>query len=300
MMKIPTLRPFYACCLALIAATVAFSTPLCAADPTTADCLAASDASLKSGNEHKLRAERGQLLVCAAPSCPSDIRKECLRRVDEVNAAIPTIIFDAKDAGGNDLSTVKVTLDGEMLAERLEGTALSIDPGEHSFTFETAGQPPVTKQFIIQESQKDRRESITFGKPAPRWVPSQPAAPQAELAPPTTNETSRGLGPQRVAAIVAAGVGVVGLGIGSAFGVVALSKKSDAQNVCADQCTTQAGVSDWSDAKSAGNVSTALFIVGGVGLAGAAILWLSAPSPTHASSVQLGLGPRGVQLKGAW
>jgi hypothetical protein len=52
-----------------------------AADPTTADCLAASESALKSGNEHKLRAERSQLLVCAAASCPADLRKECASRV---------------------------------------------------------------------------------------------------------------------------------------------------------------------------------------------------------------------------
>src|SRR5882724_3225978 len=62
-----------------------------AADPTIAECLAASDASLKLGTDHKLQAERAQLLVCSASSCPSDIRKECLSRVEEVNAAIPSL-----------------------------------------------------------------------------------------------------------------------------------------------------------------------------------------------------------------
>jgi hypothetical protein len=51
-----------------------------------------------------------------------------LRRVDEINAAIPTVIFEAKDGAGGDLSAVRVTMDGEVLAERLEGTALSINP----------------------------------------------------------------------------------------------------------------------------------------------------------------------------
>src|SRR5580700_4041082 len=80
-----------------------------AADPTTADCLAASDASLKFGNDHKLRAERSQLLVCASSTCPTDIKKECLTRVDEVNVQIPTIVFSVNDAKGADLSAVKVT-----------------------------------------------------------------------------------------------------------------------------------------------------------------------------------------------
>src|SRR5579864_2251399 len=101
--------------------------------PTVADCLASSDASLKLGREHRLREERAQLLICAATDCPVVIRNECIRRVDEVNAAIPTLIFEAKDAAGNDLSAVKVTMDGEVLAQSLDGTALSIDPGLHTF-----------------------------------------------------------------------------------------------------------------------------------------------------------------------
>ena len=270
-----------------------------AADPTTADCLAASDASLKSGNQHKLRAERSQLLVCAASSCPSDIRKECLGRVDEVNAQIPTIIFQLKDASGADLSAVKVTMDGEMLAERVEGTALSIDPGEHTFTFEVAGQAPVVRKLVIQQAQKDRRELIALAPEAPA-VPPAPVPPPSLPAVPPPVEADQGMGTQKILAIVAGGVGVVGLGVGAAFGLIAMSKKSDAQSACPNQCATADGVSKWNDAASAGNISTIGFIVGGVGVAGAAVLWLTAPNTSHGASTQVGLGPGGLQVRGSW
>lgn len=272
-----------------------------AADPTTADCLAASDASLKLGNLHKLRAERSQLLVCSAVSCPGDIRKECLARVDEVNAQIPTIVFLPKDASGADLTAVRVTMDGEVLAERLEGTALSIDPGQHTFTFEVAGKPPTTKTLVIVEGQKDRREVVAMKAIA---APSAPTvAPVAmEGQPPRgdgTRTTDSGLGTQQVLAIVAAGIGVVGLGAGSAFGLMTLSKRNDAQSQCPGQCTTESGVSAWSSAATAGNVSTAAFTVGGVGLAGAALLWWTAPR-SSAGAPQVGVGPGTFQVKGSW
>ena len=137
-----------------------------AGEPTVKECLSASEASLKLGNDYKLRAERAQLLICASASCPNDIRKECLRRVDEVNLAIPSIVFEAKDAQGNDLSAVKVTMDGELLAERLRGIALPVDPGEHTFRFEVAGKPAIEKQLLIREAQKDRHETISVTGPA--------------------------------------------------------------------------------------------------------------------------------------
>src|SRR3954466_9445241 len=112
-----------------------------AADPTTGDCLTANDKSISLRNEHKLLGARTQLLVCAASSCPAEIRKECTRRIDLINASLPTVVFEAKDGSGNDLSAVTVKMDGELLADKLEGTAISLDPGAHSFTFDAVGQP---------------------------------------------------------------------------------------------------------------------------------------------------------------
>jgi serine/threonine-protein kinase len=94
-------------------------------------------------------------------------------------------------------------------------------------------------------------------------------------------------------------VGVVGLGLGTIFGLQAMSKKNDAQSECPNKCATADGVAKWNDAASAGTVSTVGFIIGAVGLAGGAVLWFTAPSG-DASKTQVGLGPGGFQLKGSW
>src|SRR5271165_2147015 len=72
-------------------------------DPTLADCITANESSIALRRQHKLRAARAQLLVCSAASCPEEIRSECVRRVTDVNVAMPTIVFNAKDGSGNDL-----------------------------------------------------------------------------------------------------------------------------------------------------------------------------------------------------
>ena len=41
-------------------------------DPTTSDCLAASEASISLKGEHKLRAARSQAAICAWATCPAD------------------------------------------------------------------------------------------------------------------------------------------------------------------------------------------------------------------------------------
>jgi hypothetical protein len=135
------------------------------ADPTTADCLNANERALAYRRSHKLRDARAQFLVCAAGTCPADVRNECSRRVVEVNAAIPTIVFEAKDAAGSDLSAVKVSMDGQPLADTLEGIPISLDPGAHQFVFETANNSPIQRSFVISEGQKGRREQVVFGSP---------------------------------------------------------------------------------------------------------------------------------------
>jgi hypothetical protein len=315
-------RQFGVPCAALLAVSVGgVARTAQAADPSTADCLAATEAALKSGNDHKLRAERSQLLVCAAASCPADIRKECGRRVEEVNPAIPTIIFEARDGAGNDLSAVKVTMDGEVLAERLDGAGLSIDPGEHVFVFETPGQPPLSKRLVIRESVKDRREGIDFGagsfqvKPATTPPPSTtavaplPQAPSpppaqgtlASESPPPETAAGPGLGSQKILGLVSGGVGVAGIAMGSVFGLMASSKWSTAKNEWSSGQTDMA-ISGKNDANSAATVSTVGFIAGGALLATGVVLFFTAPKTTEAGWLRVtpsvGPGLAGMNLVG--
>jgi hypothetical protein len=292
----------------LVATAVLVTATAGAADPTPKECLGANDTAISLRSGHKLRAARERLLVCAAPSCPADIRNECTRRVADVMAAIPTIVFEAKDVSGKDVSAVKVSVDGEPLATQLDGTALSIDPGVHMFSFETAGQPKIEKQLVIREGQKGRHEPVTFGSagpvaPAPVVAPPAPVAAEkpkttAPTEPaPTKSVESSGLGAQKTAAIVVAGVGVVGVGIGAAFGLRAMSKFNQANAACPGDCPDQNGVDLWKSTTTAGNIATAGFIVGGVGLAAGAALWFTAkPS----ASTEVSVGPGSIELKGSW
>jgi hypothetical protein len=245
--------------------------------------------SFQFANRQELRAERGQLQICAAASCPSDVSKECLRRFDEVNLAIPTIVFELKDGTGPDIRAARVRMDGELLTERLGGGALAVDPGEHRFQFELPGRLPFQAQLVIRESEKERHELVTW-----------PQSSSGKVVPPRANESHHAkLSSQQVSAIAAGTIGVVGVSVGTVFGLEAISKKQSAQDVCpASKCPTEEGVNRWGDAKSAGNVATAAFIVAGVGFLGAAVLWFTDSSARD--NVQIGLGPSSLQVKGAW
>src|ERR1700690_198751 len=281
-------------------ALVSWGSPARAADPIAADCLAARDASIELSKAHSLRVERAQLLLCAAAGCPRDIRLECTRRLDEVNAATPTILFVVTDSAGNDLSSVAVTIDGEPPASRLAGFALPVDPGSHVFTFETDGQK-VEKHYFIDESQKMRRELVVFGATHPSSASPGLAADTPSPGAPTS-ELHQGLGTREKLTLGAAVVSVAGLGTGAFLGALAWIKRDTARNICPNAfCADESGSTAWNDAKIWGDGSTIAFIVGGAAAAGAAVFWLSAKAePRKVARAHVGLGLGGLVVRGRW
>ena len=90
-------------------------------------------------------------------------------------------------------------------------------------------------------------------------------------------------------------------GVGTVFWTDDHVEEERCPKACPDLCPDSNGVGLWSDAKSAGNVSTVAFIVGGVALAGGAALWFTAkPESSSGPSAQVGVGLGSLQLKGVW
>jgi hypothetical protein len=292
--------------LVLSGATALLSRTAVAAEPTVAECLSAYDDSLTLRKKSQLRATRAKLVVCSSQSCPDEIRSECAGRVLDLDASMPSVVFDAKDAAGADLVAVTVKMDGELLAERLQGSALPIDPGEHTFTFEVAGRPRVEKRLLILEGEKRRRERVAFEALEP---PKPLAPPPMTVANPVVLEQPRqspqpkpGLGRPRTVALVLGGIGVAATGLGVAYGLIAMSRREDANNLCpTTQCNGQGGLDAWSRAHSAGNIATGAFIVGAAGIASGLVIWLRAkPAADTATGAQISLGPAGLQVRGQW
>lgn len=286
--------------LALIGAAVSVAPPVMASDPAIGDCLLAAEASLKLRGEHKLRLTRTQLLVCSSPSCPSEVRQECMKRIDEVNAAAPTIVLAVKNGAGKELATVKVTVDGQVIADHLDGSALSVDPGAHEFTFESAGMPPLTETIILHEGEKDRRETVLLG--GGTGAPSPSAAPTQgdESEPASTSHASSG-STQRTIGLVTGGVGVAGLAVGTVFGILASSSWSSAKKDCPGfaGCTSQA-TDERSTAITDATVSTVGFIAGGVLAATGVVLYLTAPKSeaTRVGRIGIEARPGGLAIHG--
>src|ERR1700690_180086 len=105
------------------------------ADVPTDQCIGANAKAQWLRQAGKFGEAREQLKSCAEASCPGMVRDDCMQRLDELERAQPTIVFDVKDSAGKDISAVAVTVDGRRLADRLDGRAIAVDSGEHTFSF---------------------------------------------------------------------------------------------------------------------------------------------------------------------
>lgn len=172
--------------------------------------------------------------------------------------------------------------------------ALPVDPGELVVQASAPGRRPysVTAAAVAQSVTRIEVPALEV-QPEPATAPSTGAV-GAPLPPPAQDREDPGA-TQRTVGFALGAAGVVGLGLGSVFGLVSMSKKGDADGHCdaANTCDDE-GLGLRRDAISTGNVSTIAFIAGGVLVAGGAALWLTAPK--RPGGMRAAIVPRGAGL----
>lgn len=257
------------------------------ADPTKRECIDANADAQTQQKVGKLRAAQTALRLCSNSACPGTVKDDCAQRLDALSALVPSLVFGVKNGDGADISAVKVTMDGQTLVEKLDGNPIELDPGEYSFTFETAGVPALTKSIVVRQGERARRESIVLGEPT--TAPAPPPAPVAVAPQPPPPEVEKGGSTQKTLGIVAGAAGIAGVGAGVVLGVLANSKWSDAKDACSTTTCPNRSVAEDTRQSALGLAtgSTIAFIAGGVLVAGGVVLWLTAPS----SSARVGFAP---------
>ena len=226
-----------------------------AAPPTKEECVESH------GQGQELR-ERGQItdakrlfLLCAQQSCPALIQSDCAKFGEELSRSVPSVSFSARDARGNDLPDTRVTVDGVLVAKRLdEGKAYDFDPGRHIVVFAQGG---IEKSVVVVLAVGDRGRNISA-------VLGESSAASSD----TKRESSSAPGTSRpTIPLVVAGIGGAALITGGVLGLIGLKKVPDECSRSTNQCTAAPGSSTFSDAKSAINLANTGLIVGIAGLA---------------------------------
>ncbi|HWZ90898.1 MAG TPA: hypothetical protein VNW92_18680, partial [Polyangiaceae bacterium] len=131
-------------------------------------------------------------------------------------------------------------------------------------------------------------------QPAPAIASRRPDASPASLTPngastlPVSDAGQAAPNGRRTMAFVTGALGIVGLGVGSYFGVRAISKNSDAESFCprGDKCDDQRGVDLTNQAKSAAVASNITMAIGAAFVVAGVVLYLTS-EPERAARLEL-------------
>jgi hypothetical protein len=242
----------------------------------TERCTAAYDATQRLRQSGKLRDAQNEALVCADAACPRVLRQDCARWVDEIQRATPTIVVHAVGADGCDVVEAKVTVDGAVVAQRLEGTPLALDPGVHVLSV----GPGLEQRVVVVEGDHDRRVELSAAPAGTTCGAARPVAPP----PPHDALPQPEERPTPTVVYVLGAVGLASLTGGAIVAATGLSKKSDL-----DQCKPGCNPDDVSSMRRTFVVSDILIGIGVVSLATAAYFYFARPARRSAIARDLGL-----------
>lgn len=236
-----------------------------------------------------------------------------LARIDRIVPKLSIATSGAAPAG------LAVRVDDVEVGAGSLGVPLPVDPGKHTVTATATGRKPWSTVVVTNADGAVIRVAIPEleQQAAPTAMPPQlpppvtAATPVPVAAPPPSDEKPHASStPLRAIGLVTAGAGVVALGVGTAFGVVAKQRfdQSNQQGCSGPNGNDCPGASfdTRNQARTAGNLSTAFFVAGGVLVAGGVTMWLLAPRGDATPSVMLratpavGPGFAGVGLQGTW
>ncbi|HYP86947.1 MAG TPA: hypothetical protein VEQ59_02315 [Polyangiaceae bacterium] len=176
---------------------------------------------------------------------------------------------------------VVVKRGNQRIEASLYGTPLPVDPADYrvevtapgyeawstTVKVDAGGNASVRVPALVRAPESKPPAAGPVGDPT--------ATATQPLAPPPPRKSS--LTTQQALGIVLGGVGLVGVGVGSYFGIRAISKNSDAEQHCprGALCDDQAGEELTNKAQSAARASNIAFAIGGGLVAVGAVVYLT-------------------------
>jgi hypothetical protein len=268
-------------------------------DPGVGTMLNLADCYEKAGRTASAWAEFRETISAAHKAGSAERERIARQRVQELEPKLSylTIVpWQGQEVG--------VSRDGVAIDPGVLGTAIPVDPGTHVIAASAVGKRSWSTNVVVG----DHADRVSVSVPilpdeaheaAPLAAAAEVQAPPPEAANKAPADAHSPGSTQRIVAVVAASVGVVGVVVGSVFGVKAASTWSDAKKHCDPYpYCGESGQKLSNDAQTSGTISTIAFIVGGVGLVSGAVLWFTAPSHSSEAHATLDVGPGTIMMHG--
>jgi hypothetical protein len=226
----------------------------------------------------------------AAAAKMPEREKAARARAGDLKVRLPhMVVLVSQDVAAT--AGLEIKADSDVLRPAVFGTSLPVDPGAHTITVSAPGHR-------AWKTTAQASEGATITVTIPALKEDQAAGP---IASGTTTALAAGAAANgggtngwrggHTADVVVAGLGLIGLGVGAAFGVDTLAKHDASKKACPLRtgCSDEA-IDLENAAKRSATGSTLALIGGGAALAGGAVLFLSAGWPAGADEKKEGAG----------
>jgi hypothetical protein len=231
-----------------------------------------------------------------------DVVELAQARIDELTPKLSKLVIAV--ASEREVEGLEVRLDGQLLKKPAWGVAAPVDPGRHTLHASAPGYVAWSADVELAPSQALTAEvPVLVAQPAVASLePSSPSAPvPAPVAAPAAAPRNDHPWPaQRSWAVGVGGAGVVAVGVSVALGLSAKSTFDRADPHCDALGCDERGLELRHDAVVRGRVATVAFGVGAVALAGAGVLWFTAPRSDDSTALSIGIAPRTLVARVAW
>ncbi len=200
-------------------------------------------------------------------------RQESADLAEQVRTKIPTL--NVKITGVPADAQPQLTIDGAPIPVVSLSAVRKANPGAHVVVAKLGGKEQKQDVSLAEGETKE----ISVALDAASATSSGTTAPP----PPRGGDTTTG---RQISPIVwiGAGVAVVGLGVGTVTGILALGKSSTVKKECSGTTCPKSAQSDVDSGRTDATISTIGFVAGGVGVAVAAVGWFVLSKPASGSS----------------
>ena len=207
---------------------------------------------------------------------------------------------------------LEIRRDGELLGREAWGSAMPIDPGRYTFVAQAPGKKTWTQ--TVDVGPNGAKVDVTIPALVDDGVTPSPTAsglttPTDVVTPPAADRQGRGT-TQRTAGYLLTGLGVIGAGVGVAFGLKVVSQLDERAAICpSDDCKpdeAQRIRTIEAEARPNATAFNIAFPLGAAAALGGVVLVLTAPSNPSRSASSFNIVPwagpnsAGANLAGHW
>jgi serine/threonine-protein kinase len=230
------------------------------------------------------------------------------RRAEKLEKGLSRLTIQVP--AGNRVPGLVVADNGSALQSAVWGVALPVDPGAHHVTASAPGYTPWSSEVKVDDHAasadvavpalvKDPNAVLVVAPtPSETALQGQPSTSSASAAP--TAPAPQRMSTMRITGIALGAAGIVGVMVGAATGGIAMSKRNHYQDAKRDP-ERGCGTSCANDSKTAhtlGNVSTAIWAIGGALVVSGLVTFFVAPKyEQKRPDVAIYADPKGAGLR---